>query len=738
MFRGGIILKLLLSVVGAAVFVIPAFASITDGTIISSPSKFAWGAKIGWINFGASNGNVRITDSAVTGRVWSDLYGWIYLASTRSSVSNTSAGVLSGNAWGTNLGWIDFSGVTINSDGEFTGQAAGNSNTGVINFSCAHCFIKTDWRPARVRPGIAGGGGLSPQAESPPTSAGSILINSGALYTSSTLVNITLKVGLDIAYAWVSDDPQFFHNAFRVLFTPTTTEKIIPLTLSVGEGVKTVYAKFCTQWGHCGDLLSATIVYSLQPPIKEGEALPPPPPPLTVEPAPTPKLSYKTVIFNELKQLASSLLPSLKLPALPLAKYYSDIKLWLPYLFKTPPINNQIPIERFVAKATPPSMMGIWKAIDPISVQRFVFAPLPKEFLALQKNFPQLKTTFKEVGITRFSDIEKLQSVKMNLPGLAKALGLPAPGIGGVPSAFKGLPLANLPQDLKNKIPTDIVFAQAGGQLVDLKVALSLTEGGRPEQKISTISGKELHLTVRPGKPVRQVRGFIVFKSRETQPRAEIRLNDLVASLLFAEPAFAYNQEKPVPVEEKLVLLEFEYTDPDGDGIYTADVKTPIPSGEYEIITVMDYEDPDLGTKQIRLIAVVDPEGYVYESVDGKELRIPGAVVTIYHFNPDAKVYEEWPAKDFQQNNPQITDVRGTYSFLVPGGTYYIKLTAPGYLSYEGKPFPVEDGGSVHLNIELKATNWWLKAIDWKTALLVIVAGLLLFNFYKDKKRATK
>ena len=39
------------------------------------------------------------------------------------------------------------------------------------------------------------------------------------------------------------------------------------------------------------------------------------------------------------------------------------------------------------------------------------------------------------------------------------------------------------------------------------------------------------------------------------------------------------------------------------------------------------------------------------------------------------------------------------------------------------------------MNIELKAKYWWLKVLDWKTALLILVAMLLLWNFYKDKLR---
>ena len=332
------------------------------------------------------------------------------------------------------------------------------------------------------------------------------------------------------------------------------------------------------------------------------------------------------------------------------------------------------------------------------------------------------------------------------LPGLSKTIGLSpsqlavdAGDVDGLPAGELKvislpdaaiIPVTELPKDLKDKIPTNFVFARSAGQMVDIKTALSLNSIGRPEQKISTISGKPLHLTIKPDKRVSSVRGYIVFRSRGVK-QAKSDLRNFLTRLFLGEPATA----QEVPVEQKLVLAEFEYTDPDGDGIYTADVQSPIPAGQYEIITIIDYEDPELGSRQIQLIAVVDPEGYVYEKISGKELRIPGAIATIYYYNPTTKQYAEWPAKDYQQENPQITDVRGTYSFLVPGGMYYLKVTAPGYLEFQSKPFPVEEGGGVHMNIEMKTKYWWLKIVDWKTGLLLAVALLLGWNFYKDRKR---
>lgn len=767
MSKGGKFSVTLLMVVAATVFVVSqAKASITEGTIDPN-HKYAWGSKIGWINFGATHSDILITDTGITGYAWSQEYGWINFSPTRGGVNNTSEGVLSGYAWGEKIGWINFVGVTINDGGVFKGQATGD-NSGILNFDCDNCSVKTDWTPARARPQPADGGGGVGIIVNPPTPPFSIIINDGNQLTNSTTVSVELGFKPDTAFVWVSDNPQLSSNASRIVIVPGEIDKNIPFVFSsTNPGQKNVYAKFCTQLGECSVIFSGSIVFAPAAPQQPGQPNPPGKPNEPQHPAgPYTTSTAQGQIFKELGNLLSSIIseivnpkmPVFKVPTIPLAQVYSQLKYWVPYLFRTPNlIQPKIPIERFVSKNTPIAFRGVWDYLDPKPIHRFVFQPLPKEFLALEAKFPAMHKTFNDVGITRMKDVEKLKSVQMYLPGLTQAvltaanLNVPVIASGtvrtstipsgaalvvGLMDQMKGIPLSQLPTYLKEKIPSDIIFARTGGQMVDFKVALSLNSKGNPEQKIQTISNKPLHLTIRPDKPVKSVIGYLMFRSRNAQAHAEMNLRDLVASAFFAEPVFAATQEIPVPTEEKLVLMEFAYLpEKDDPGLYTADIISPIPEGEYEIVTVMNYEDPSLGSKMVRLITVVDPEGYIYEQIGDKELRIPGAIATLHYYNPETKAYQEWPAKEFQQENPQVTDVAGTYSFLVPGGMYYLTVSAPGYLSYEGKPFAVENGSGVHMNIELKTKYWWLKSIDWKTALLVVVALLLVYNFYKDKKR---
>jgi len=129
------------------------------------------------------------------------------------------------------------------------------------------------------------------------------------------------------------------------------------------------------------------------------------------------------------------------------------------------------------------------------------------------------------------------------------------------------------------------------------------------------------------------------------------------------------------------------------------------------------------------MILVVDPEGYVYRKDGNDQTRIKDATVSIYWLNPEAKQYELWPAKDFQQENPQTTDITGKYSFLVPEGTYYLEVKSQDYVTYQGQPFQVVDGSGVHLNIELKTKNWFLRLFTIERIMLGLVIILLIAIF---------
>jgi len=561
--------------------------------------------------------------------------------------------------------------------------------------------------PSPEEPAPPTGGGGMPSAWFMPPKAPEggfrILINNGAEYTDSLIVNLTLVGGPDTARMAISNFSDF-RDAGQETYQTSKSWNLCQGLTSCPKGKYTVYAKFYTDWGTVSGVVLDSIIYQ-----KEVEG---------------PIIELIERISEQVKEISEK--------AREIAKKIVEVFKPKPPEVKPP----EVPIEELVQKEAPLALQGKWDLLSPKAIGGFVLSPLPKEIRVLTQKFPELEKTFEEVGVSKITDVAKLKTVKLTLPGLTERVGLPTtkiePGKFALP---QGVPVAELSPEVKEQIPSEIVFAKTGGQLIDFNIALSITEKGKAEQKITTVSGKPLNLTVKPEKPVKTIKGYIIFKAKKAKPSSfELPLNSFVASVFFANPIFA-KEHNPKEVEEVLVLMQFEYTDPDGDGIYTADIRAPVVEGEYEIITVMDYEDPDLGQKEIRLIIVIDPEGYVYEKTGEKETRVPGAVVSLFWLNPETKQYELWPAKEYQQENPQITDATGKYAFLVPNGSYYLKVEAPGYLIYDGRAFQVTESSGIHINVELKTKYWWLKIVDWKTLILILVILFLAYNFYRDRIR---
>jgi len=772
------------------------FASVIDGTV----SGYAWSDQIGWINFGTTNGDIHVTETKLTGYAWNENKGRINLSPTNGGVGNTGGGALSGYAWSEGSGWINFTGVTIDSSGNFSGIATGDNGVNV-NFSCSECNVKTDWRPVGSASGGVGGSGwaLPYEATYAPLAVYGVLINNGAAYTNNPAVTLKIQAGSDVKKMIISNSSDFDGEA-QEDYTATKT-----WTLSAGDGAKNVYVRFYTQYGQPSDTVSASIILDTQTPeikitdIKQkynpaedvifggtttegnvkitiliggqygvlssdsnGQWI------TTFGKMPVGNYHMELTPENLAGNAGTSVsvdfsvaedapLPMVNPPTI-LERIKTGLEFLVPNLAK-PGELQPVPIV-IIPKMAPLALKSVWSILPVNVLNQFVLGPLPKDISFLAQKFQGLKNTLEEVGISKVTDLQKLKSANLILPGLTKTIGLSGTEVTAGKFAMpKGVPIAKLTSSAKTKIPSEIVFARVGGGLLDLNIVLSLNNKGQTEQRISTITGKPLQLIVRVDRPAKEVFGYIVFrssKSSASQSSFLLPLNSLASSSSFAKPDLASDFdiskyalasvegaptlnasaliENGPSVEKRLVLSMFEYQDT-GSNVYTATVQMPVVAGEYNVITVVDYKDSSLSPKEIKLITVVDPEGYVYEKNGNKETRIGGAVTSLYWLDPETKQYELWPAKDYQQENPQTTDIRGTYSFLVPEGYYYLTVDAPGYLSYDGKPFQVAEGSGVHINIELKTRFWWLSFFDWKTILLIAVILMLLYNFYKDRIR---
>ena len=117
---------------------------VAAATIVPAHT-YAWSNNVGYVNFS----NVIVTSATLSGYAWSTNKGYINLApASQGGVINNGSGKLSGSAWGEQLGWIDFSHVTISAQGKFSGTATGPI-IGTLTFDCpTFCNVVTNWRPA--------------------------------------------------------------------------------------------------------------------------------------------------------------------------------------------------------------------------------------------------------------------------------------------------------------------------------------------------------------------------------------------------------------------------------------------------------------------------------------------------------------------------------------------------------------------------------------------------------------
>lgn len=131
-----------------------------------------------------------------------------------------------------------------------------NPTNASLGSNTQHTFTIIDNEEAGVGVG-GGGGGFFIQASTPlrpPLTGFGIIINNGASYTTHRVVSLTLGGGPDASRMAISEDPTFA-NVGQEPYQATKR-----VTLSEGEGEKTIYARFYSEFGQPSPPVSASII----------------------------------------------------------------------------------------------------------------------------------------------------------------------------------------------------------------------------------------------------------------------------------------------------------------------------------------------------------------------------------------------------------------------------------------------------------------------------------------------
>lgn len=118
--------------------------------------------------------------------------------------------------------------------------------------------------------------------------------------------------------------------------------------------------------------------------------------------------------------------------------------------------------------------------------------------------------------------------------------------------------------------------------------------------------------------------------------------------------------------------------------VYDTDITLPSPpavyAGEITLVFAKDQQILKFGLD-------LKPKGMVFETKNGVVQPVEDAVITLYELqNGNWRI---WSGGAYYQINPPITRSDGLYSFLIPNGTYYSKITKVGYRDAETNRFEV-------------------------------------------------
>lgn len=92
----------------------------------------------------------------------------------------------------------------------------------------------------------------------------------------------------------------------------------------------------------------------------------------------------------------------------------------------------------------------------------------------------------------------------------------------------------------------------------------------------------------------------------------------------------------------------------------------------------------------------------VVEEKENKQ-AIKNAEVSLYYFETVTQQWIVWEGKSYGQENPQKTDDKGSYSFMVPAGKYYVGVTAPGYHPTQSQILTLSATSMLNFTIPLRS-----------------------------------
>lgn len=129
---------------------------------------------------------------------------------------------------------------------------------------------------------------------------------------------------------------------------------------------------------------------------------------------------------------------------------------------------------------------------------------------------------------------------------------------------------------------------------------------------------------------------------------------------------------------------------------YEASILTPPDVGDYPLNVWLNYQDDTNETVSmtVRVLKGAD----VYENLDGTQVNLAGARVTLF-MDMGGGNLGLFPAEQYGQQNPIVTEADGAFNFIIPDGNYKAIAEKDGYRTQETLVFPAHNTISQRLQL---------------------------------------
>ena len=91
---------------------------------------------------------------------------------------------------------------------------------------------------------------------------------------------------------------------------------------------------------------------------------------------------------------------------------------------------------------------------------------------------------------------------------------------------------------------------------------------------------------------------------------------------------------------------------------------------------------------------------------------VTSAKVSAYFYDKDSNAWMMWDGQAYGQENPVESDAAGAFRYLLPPGTYEIRVRASGYKRAKTSPFILQKPTLITLTVPLEPSGFWERALQ--------------------------